>query len=265
MLMTYKLLSFMVMAVLVLTGTAATAQTILPCTPGTLAAYQAMRTDCQIGIELFQGFTFSSSGTGTLDTNTNIEVTPVTFSDGESAGFTFSQINGAGMMTPFSVGAGLTANYNIQYEFFFAVDPSASNAEMGMDPPFGNVTIDQYYCPDVSTLNFNGPNGAPNCETFSDAGNFNFVAQDLRVTDLNPPTSWTTGIVPLNPVVNNFAFVLTTIKLVGGASTPSGFDSVTGENFIAGSSLITSIAPEPSTIVLVAGGLLALALRKRLW
>jgi hypothetical protein len=261
-LMTRKFSYSLALAALVFSGTAAKAANLTPCAPGTLASYQAMTGDCQIGIEIFQGFTFTSSGTGPapLYSNTDILVTPLTFPDGQSAGFQFSLDPNSPFFAPdlghFQVLAGSTALYDIQYEFFFNVDPVAGSADLGMDPPFGTDTINQYYCADVSQLNFNGPNGAPNCETFSDFGNFNRPAQVLTVNDTNPPTSWDTGIVELVPLVRNSAFVLTTISL-DGTNGASGFDDVRGADFVG--------TPEPSTIVFAAGGLLALALRKRFW
>jgi len=258
--MTFRLSSSLAVAALALSGTAATAQ-IPQCAPGTLASYQAMTGDCQIGIELFQGFQFSPGPTGTgpapLYKNTDILVTPVSFVDGMSAGFKFSLDPNSPFFAldagQFEVAEGSTATYNIQYQFFFA-DPEATAADLGMDPPFGDVSITQDYCTDVSALNFNGVNGSPNCEIFADAGNINRPPQVLTVNDTNGPTSWSTGDVALVPPARNNAFVLTTISL-NGTNGLSGFDAVEGDDFVG--------TPEPSTVILAAGGLLALALRRQ--
>jgi len=259
--MTHKSTYALLIMAVSFSGTAAFAQTAPPpvCTPGTLASYQAMTGDCRIGIELFMAFQFNDTGTGTaigsLYSNSAIEVTPVSYSDNASAGFTFSLASGQ----PLSVSSGGTAQYNIQYEFSLQIDPVATNADLGMDPPFGNVTINQYYCEDAA-LNFNGPNGGPNCTYPANIAVLNFAPTVLTVNDTNPPVSWFTGNVELNPKINNFANVLTTINLDGTVGT-AGFDSVTGSAFIDD----FYPAPEPSTIVLVAGGLLAIALRGRFW
>ena len=205
---------------------------------------------CSIGIQNFSEFAFPTrTGTGgfTPDTSDQIEVTPAI------GGFTISQIGGQ-----FSVGDNQTALYQINYRFDIDPVPTASGASLGMDPPFGDVSIDQLYCAD-STFFHNSDNGITSCDT----GNNFFAPQDLHVDDTNPPlpgtlvSSWTTGLVPLNPIVMNFATTELIISLDGtNLLLGSGFDSATGDTFIAG--------PEPSAWLLILGGLLVMIMSKRI-
>lgn len=226
------------------------------CVAGTLQSYitdfgPTTASGCSVGINNYNDFTFSSSGTGgaTLDGASDIEVTP------SIEGFTLSQVN----MDPFSVAMGQTALYDISYLFVIDPVPQMGAADLGMDPPFGAVSIDQYYCPD-SYLTTDA-NAAPLCQVPDPD---TFYPQDLHVDDTNPPNSWDTGLVALDPPVLDFANVLTVIDIDGTTGTCltatecSGFDSVTGNSFD------TPAVPEPFTWALSAGGLLAIIIRKRL-
>jgi hypothetical protein len=221
-----------------------------PCIAQSLANYLSMYgTDsngagCSVGIENFSEFAFSNSGTATLDSASQIEVTPATAGGG--MGFTFSQFSGQ-----FSVPDNETALYQINYLFVVDPVPSVPGASLGMDPVFGNVSTDQLYCPDSDFMS-------------SDSGLFcqvpdpsTFTPQDLHVDNTNPPASLNTGIVALSPVVMNYANVMTNISLNGtGLLLGSGFDSVTGLTFTS--------TPEPYTWLLMLGGLLAIIVRKRI-
>ncbi|MDE3195029.1 MAG: PEP-CTERM sorting domain-containing protein, partial [Acidobacteriota bacterium] len=77
--------------------------------------------------------------------------------------------------------------------------------------------------------------------------------QVLSVDDTNPPTSWSTGIVPLNPPFN-YAGIITEINL-GDGTNAGGFDAVSSQTFGT---------PEPGSVFLLAGGLVAIALRRRI-
>jgi hypothetical protein len=200
------------------------------CMPGTLQSYIDLNQTggCAIGIEEFSAFAYTAS---------EILVTPAT------GGFSFSQISG----TPFQVLLPQVDIYDIFYNFVIDPGPRGSTADLGMDPPFGNVTINQFYCAGrglvLSTLS-----GAPTCVTPGQHG-----PQLLTVNDTNPPASWNTGPVPLNPAIDQFANVLTQIILDGTAG-PAGFDGVTGD---------TSLTPEPSTFLLIGTALLAAAFVSR--
>jgi hypothetical protein len=236
-------------AIVLFSGVALQAQPVLdpPCVMGTLTSYLDMDGGCSVGIQNFFNFTFGSSGTGgaTLDTSDNIEVTPAT------GGFTFTQTD---PLAPFSVAMSQTADYQIQYTFEIDPGPAADSASLGMDPPllqpFGAVAINQYYCADSDLMN-----------NFTNAGGFfcqvpgagTFAPQDLHVDDTNPPISWSTGLVPLDPVVLDFAGVLTNIFL-DGTDGSSGFYTVTGDSFLT---------PEPLTVFLALGGLLAIMACRR--
>jgi len=231
-------------------GAALQAQPALdpPCVMGTLTSYLDMDGGCSVGIQNFFSFTFSSSGTGgaTLDTSDEIEVTPAT------GGFTFTQSD---PLTPFAVALSQTANYQIQYVFEIDPAPTADGASLGMDPllmqPFGTVAIDQYYCADSYIMNDVTNAGGLFCQV---PDPFTFPPQDLHVDDSNAPVTWSTGLVPLNPIVMNYANVLTNISL-DGTNGPAGFYTVTGDSFID--------APEPFTFLPALGGVLAIWHRKR--
>jgi hypothetical protein len=225
------------------TAYAGNATTLGPaCVAGTLQSYIDLNSagGCSIGIEEFSAFNFESSANAAY-TADDIFLTPAT------GGFSLTQISGpncAGSGAPcFQVLLPQVDIYDIFYEFVIDPGPRATDASLGMDPPFGNVTINQFYCAGrglvLGTLN-----GVPTCVTPGQHG-----AQELTVTDLNPPTSWTTGPVVLNPQIDLFANVLTQI-ILDGTNGPAGFDSVTGDtNLVA--------TPEPSTFLLIGTTLLA--------
>jgi hypothetical protein len=248
------------MAIAVLIAPALFAGQLAPvCMQDTLADYINNSTECSIGIQNFDGFTFSATGSGTPDTAADIELTPAT------GGFTFSQVSTGPMMSPISVALSETAQYLIGYDFQIDPAPVAGAADLGMDPPFGNVSIDQYYCAD-SLVAFDSDTGGAFCyfpeTTFSNNGAVSTQAtagppspQDLHVDNTMPTASWNTGVVPLVPPAMNSAGVLTVINLDGtNQLLGSGFDSVTGDSFIT---------PEPGTIALGLAGLLAIAISRR--
>lgn len=212
------------------------------CVPGSLQSYIALDATggCSIGIEEFSGFDFQTSANAAY-TAADILLTPA------MGGFTLTQTSGApcsGSGAPcFQVASGLIDIYDIFYDFVIDPGPRGSTADLGMDPPFGDVTINQFYCAGRGLV-LSALGGVPTCVTPGQHG-----AQELTVTDQNPPTSWNTGVVPLNPQVDKFASVLTQI-ILNGTSGPAGFDSVTGD---------TNLTPEPSTFLLIGATLLAAA------
>ena len=117
---------------------------------------------CSVGLQNFDNFSFMSSGTGSplLDTSADIELTPAV------GGFTFSQVN----LAPFAVLLGQTADYQIGYGFVIDPAPVGTGADLGMDPPVGNVSIDQLYCAD-SSLSLNPTNAQYVCTVNSDFAN----------------------------------------------------------------------------------------------
>jgi hypothetical protein len=254
--MTYRLYSGFILAAMLLSGTAATAQTNGICTPGTLASYIASN-GCVNGIEFFTFQPLTTSGNGVAYSASNIEVDPISYSDGASAGFAFCIVQSmpgcANVTLPFEVASGDTAIYDISYLFSFVTDPAAGQADLGMDPPFGNVSINQYYCANAG-LTQASPTSTPLCN----GNGFSFSPQTLNVNNTNPPTSWNTGIVPLVPQITQSASIVTMINL-NGTNGAAGFDNVSGSDFVG--NFVPN--PEPSAILLAAGGFLALALRKR--
>lgn len=255
--MSMKFYYGLLLAPLMFSGTAAKASNLDPqCTQGTLQSYEDLSDStaggCSVGILNYSGFSFSSTSGAAYDAS-SIEVSPTTgVINGvplNGSGFTFCLTAGCPLTgTQFQVGADQTATYDIGYHFDIDSGPQANMASLGMDPPFGDVTINQYYCVD-SSLYQDGTTTTPSCSANSNAG----PLQTLTVTTIPPVL--TTGIVPLNPPALNFADTLLMINLNGtGQQSGSGFTNVAA---------VTFVTPEPFTMVLAAGGLLVIALRKR--
>lgn len=223
----------------------------VPCPTNTVAYYEANFSSstvgspdgpCAAGILNFSRFTFNSSGSPVSDLLGNDQIflspeAPPLGDDGDT-GFSIS-----GM----SVAAGQTATYVIDWYFEIDGGPVASGADLGMDPPFGNVTITQDYCVDSFMTAYVAGNAAL-CYNLGTAPPIQF----LTVTTNAPNAS-----IVFHPPAFDFASVRTIVELTGG-TTGAGFDSVTGRSSIA-----PAPAPEPRTILLIPGALLILfALRR---
>jgi hypothetical protein len=229
----------------VLSGVAQANNLAPVCTANTLAFYiQVVNSDapCSVGILNFEGFSFNSAGSATLDTAADIKVTP-----NPVGGFSFSQVN----TLQFSVVDGTTATYDIGYHFVIDAGPVVDAASIEMDPPFGTASIDEFFCAD-SNFSQDGASASPFCIGRAASG-----PQDLHVDDTRPPFSWSTGFVPLNPPALVDGSVLTRI-LLGNGTTGGGFDTVNEGLFTVDPS-----APEPSTIILLLSGLGAMAVLRR--
>jgi hypothetical protein len=207
------------------------------CVTDTLADYDSLfgpasESQCSIGIHNFSSFTFSASGTGspTLLSDSNIEVTPIFTGDPHALPQSLSlELSGN-----FSVATGQTATYVINW--FYSIDngPADDGASMGMDPS-GAVTVTQVFCPDGGVV--------------GDCNNTQTTLQDTTI----PLHLFDSKVF----TVANFAEVQTTIFL-NGANGSSSFANVTST-----SDVINSTAPEPTTVLLGLGGVLSLAgLRK---
>jgi hypothetical protein len=214
------------------------------CASGSLASYEAggggsNSSTCALGgssVLLIDGFGYSGpSGDDSL-----IQVTP----DPEllGGGFTFSGVPEAT--------AGQTLTFDIIY--FYTIDPGpvGSGAQLGMDPPTGNVSITESICVDSF---FNAPFSGTSCSNGD-------PSQSLSVNDTNPPTSWTSQIA-LDPPATADADVEIQIVETGcttqGCTTVSGFDSTSDNQEISPST------PEPLTSLLGLSGLLAIGLFRR--
>jgi hypothetical protein len=220
---------------------------VSPCVAGTLQSYENNTNGCELGganggILVFSGFTFSSSSSGSpivLDAS-EITVTPVP--QGLGGGFTFGGFTAAPVL------AGQTATYDINYGYFIDSGPISSGADIGMDPPFGNVSITEAICADSIFVQTAG--AGPQCEIPNDP----FAAQVFSIDDTNPPTSWSNHL-NLDPEVTDFANIENTIVLNGGANGPgAGFDSLTA------TSTVVNPTPEPLTVLTALGGLLVIGL-----
>lgn len=150
--------------------------------------------------------------------------------EGLGGGFTYTGFGAA------TLGAGQSAIYTIDYTYTILGDPpTVGGADMGMDPPFGTVSIAEAIC---------GDGLVGDCPS-------------LSVNDTNPPASWTASIT-LDPPVTSFANVYTTIVLNGGESG-AGFDGLS-QSFDVNASTTT---PEPLTSAMGLGGLLAIGVFRR--
>jgi len=235
------------------------------CIANTLSVYEGINSDheCSVGILNFDSFTFATpTGTGGAVplTASQIELTPcngviagplgggcLIDPTSLSGGFSISAVNP--LTNPFSVGAGQTETYTIDWRFIIDPGPANDGASMGLDPVFGGVNVTQTYCVD-SYLN------PTPCTT----GEATVTPQTISVDNTNPPTSLINSVTFGNPGLF-FADVQTVITLTGctlsGCSDGAGFDAVTGTATIVNT-------PEPAAFLLVASGLLLLgALRKR--
>jgi hypothetical protein len=160
---------------------------------------------------------------------------------GLGGGFNFSGFTGAPVL------AGQTAQYEIDYSYFIDAGPVSSGADIGMDPPFGNVSITESICADSI---FVSTDSGPECEIPSDP----FPPQTLSIDVANPSAH-----LDFDPIVTSFANIENTIFLNGGSSGSggSGFDSLTA------TSTVVDPTPEPLTLLTALGGLLVIGLLRR--
>ena len=212
------------------------------CQTASLSSYEANRSGCVvrdangIGVLVFSNFSFTPTGTTTL-TAAGITVTPDP--NGLGGGFNFSGF------TTYPVTAGQTASYQIDYSYLIDPGPISAGADIGMDPPFGNSMIQEFLCADSQLVQ---TEGGPACQIVGTAVN-DFSPKKLQVDDTNPPASWTQHR-DLTPQVQQFAQIEDLITLTGGQTLGAGFDSMTATNEV----IIPT--PEPTTYLLLAGGLL---------
>src|ERR1700733_4556689 len=238
---TTLLLSMTLLTALVLHGEASTA--VGPCAAGTLLSYEDNTSGCELGggsggILVFSAFTFSlssSSGSPVILDASEITVTPDP--EGLGGGFTFGGFAGGTVFT------GQTATYNINYSYFIDAGPVSSGADIGMDPPFGNVSITEAICAD----SIFDPSAPGECEVPGDP----FAPQTFSIDVANPSNH-----LDLDPVVTMSADIENTIFL-DVTSTSSGFDSLTA------TSTVVSPTPEPLTLLTTLGGLLAIGFLRR--
>lgn len=238
------------------------------CVTDTLANYQQLtgEAQCSVGILNFYDFEFLSVATGgaTLLSTSQILLTPLVpdGNSGLSGGFVVSAKN-ATSNTPiqFSVGVGQTATYVIDWHFDIDSGPTATGAALGMDPPFGAVSITQDYCNDMqlqpALSSTSGLPGASYCQAIYRGP---FSANSPEQTNLNAQSLHVTTIpdhlseqISFDPVALNFANVRTTI-FIDGTNQISGFDALIGSSTIVDTSVVT---PEPGSLLLGFGGVLA--------
>ena len=227
------------------------AQSRAQCAAGTLASYESggINSGCELGILIMSPFTFSAfgappatgAGAPTLLGDTQIEVTPTAVAM-LGGNFTFSVVGGG----LFSVGAGQSANYDIGYSFLIDPGPEMDDARLDLDPPSGNVTVDESFCND-STFVFSQNSGGLTCST-SPAS----LPQIVTVTTTSP-----VGSITFNPPAFHSSDVMTTIALVGGTSGAS-FDAISGDLDI-----FNITAPEPATWALGFAGIFVVGLCRR--
>jgi hypothetical protein len=193
---------------------------------------------CSSGILNFSQFTFQAFGEGAVGAD-QINLSPIDPGTAElgSTGFTISGL---------TADAGQSLTYVIDWYFAIDAGPRAGGASLGMDPPYGDVTITQSYCVD-SFMSEYSPNGfscgVPGAE-------FGSPPQSLTVTVPNPDAT-----ITFRPEALSFADVRTVIQLNGG-QTGAGFDMVSGAT-----NIYDPTVPEPATLLLIPGALYLLRRR----
>ncbi len=201
---------------------------------------------CSAGILNFSQFSFQSFGSPAF-TDSDIFLTPIDPGTAQlgSTGFKISGL---------SADPNTSATYVI--DWYFAIDggPYAGGASLGMDPPFGDVTITQSYCVD-SFMSAYSPTADTSCSIPGAEFNGYVPLQSLTVTVPNPEAS-----ITFDPTAQYFADVRTIIQLNGG-ELGAGFDSVSGATTIYPG----DTTPEPATMLLIPAALPMLYfLRRRL-
>lgn len=200
------------------------------CLAGTLAHYESMTRvgflevpfECSVGILNYTDFT-SSFNLNPAD----VEVTPVAGLNGLAGGFALSPI--ASVVgtpnDPFNVAAGTSKTYDLDWFFVIDAGPVADGASIGMDPPFGDVTISQSYCTDsffVTVRNTQECVGLPD----GTLSGIISTPQTLQVTTAgNSCEVSCSDTILFNRPALTFASVETQIKLTGVVGTQgSGFE-----------------------------------------
>jgi hypothetical protein len=210
------------------------------CIAGSLASYEAGGSNdssCAIGgssggVEIIDGFQYSGpSGDGSL-----IQLTPNPV--GLGGGFIYSGFP--------SAAAGQSLTFDIGYFYTIDAGPIGSGADLGMDPPTGNVSITESVCVD----SFFTEGGCTNRDT----------PQSLSVDNTNPPTSLTAQIL-FNPVATFGADV--EIQVVETGCTTPGCTSVSGFDNTTATQVIVPATPEPVASLLCLGGLIAIGIFRR--
>lgn len=208
------------------------------CTSGSLLSYESggiNDSTCAIGgssggVAIIDGFLYS----GPVGDDSQIALTPDPA--GLGGGFTYSNFPAAA--------AGQTLTFDITYFYTIDAGPIGSGANLGMDPPSGNVLITESICVDSF---FNAPFDGTSCSNGDDP-------QSLSVNDNNPPFSWTSTIA-LDPVADFGADVEIEVVETGGTDGAS-FENTTSVQQI-------TAAPEPMTSLLSLGGLIAIGVFRR--
>jgi hypothetical protein len=227
------------------------ADVLPPCAPGTLASYE--QTPCSIGQLNYDSFTFDITPTGG-DTAANIWLTPA------AQGFNFEHTpDGGSTFTQFS--STTFTRYLIGYRFI--IDPTiASGAELGMDPPSGDVQITASYCNESF-----GPNSDGFCTpppTSVGGGGFRADVFQVHTNPTNPDPCFDASGADtcfdqhdfLHPAFT-FGNVLIEIDLDGSPTSPAAFDSTSTGTFLVAET------PEPGSVVLLLSGLAIITIRRR--
>jgi hypothetical protein len=219
-----------------------------PCVAGSLQSY-IDSSGCFLGAGdgtevVFSMFAFPApsnpdgldSSTGLLDAS-QIELTPV--ASGLSGSFDFSG--------DFTVPAGDTVTYNINYFLFIDPGPILGGGSLHLDPT-GNVSVTESICAD--SFFSTDENGNTDC-AYRDV---TATPQSFSVNNNNPPASLST-VFELDPPADFFASIETAIVLTGGETGASSGGVVVTDTVAA--------APEPVTSLLCLGGLIAIGVFRR--
>src|SRR5579863_2256579 len=224
------------------------ASSVLPaCVTGSLLSYEES-SGCVLGADSGGVLVFSEFASSvdnpdhvTVLDPSEIELTPV--SSGLGGSFDFSG--------DFSVPAGDTVTYNIDYFLLIDPGPFLGGGSLHLDPT-GDVSLTESICADSSFGTDVHGNTICQANRLPDSS-----PQSFSVDNSNPPLSLSTEFV-LDPAAYDFASVETAIVLTGSATMGASSGGV-----VVGDSVGT--LPEPVTSLLCLGGLIAIgAFRRRL-
>jgi hypothetical protein len=223
------------------------AQTLPGCVTASLSAYESPAVgNCVLGatsnggLDVFN-WAYISGPTGA---DATILITPNPGPGGIGGGFGFS-----GFAPQVS---GTQSTYVIDYSYLIDPGPVTSGMDLSMDPPFGDVFIQEDLC--INAGFGTTTNGNTVCQIRADVqgGFLTFNPQSLSVTVPDP-----NGFVSLNPQVTQSDIANLRFTFVVGGPDGGGFDSLSSNN------TVVDAVPEPLTSALGLGGLLAIEILRR--